>query len=281
MLERNLPQLGVISDKFCDACKLGKQHKGSFHLKNKVSTSKPLQLIHLDLFGPTQTKSMGVMYYCFVIVDDYSRFTWVFFLAHKHNTLDVFKRFCKRVKKQKGLPIVCVRSDHGGEFENSRFQEFCETLGYTHNFSSPRTPQQNRVVECKNRTTSRNGSDHDTRLWSTIVFLGTTQTTCYIINCVSIRPIIKKTPYEIFREQTPNLAHLRPFECKCYILNTGSNLDKFDGKSDVGIFVGYSPHSKAYRVLNMRTLSIQESIHVEFDEKKSATKHVYVENTNA
>ena len=108
-----------------------------------------------------------------------------------------------------------------------------------------------------------------------------TQTACYIINRVSIRPIIKKTPYELFREQTPNLAHLRPFGCKCYILNTGSNLDKFDAKSDLGIFVGYSPHSKAYRVFNRRTLSIQESIHVEFDEKKSATKHVAIENDNA
>ena len=281
-LVRGLPQLGVVSDKFCDACKLGKQHRGSFQLKNEVSTSKPLQLLHLDLFGPTQTESMGGMSYCFVIVDDYSRFTWVFFLAHKHNTLDVFKSFCKRVEKQKGLSIVSVRSDHGGEFENSRFQEFCETLGYTHNFSSPRTPQQNGVVERKNRTLQEMArtmiQDYSLPLY---FWAEATQTTCYIINRVSIRPIIKKTPYELFREQTPNLAHLRPFGCKCYILNTGSNLDKFDAKSDVGIFVGYSPHSKAYRVLNRRTLSIQESIHVEFDEKKSATKHVSIENANA
>ena len=141
-LVRGLPQLGVITDKFCDACKLGKQHKSSFQLKTEVSTSRPLQLVHLDLFGPSKTASMGGMTYCFVIVDDYSRFTWVFFLAHKHNTLDVFKSFCKRVEKQKRLSIVSVRSDHGGEFENAHFQEFCETHGYTHNFSSPRTPQQ-------------------------------------------------------------------------------------------------------------------------------------------
>ena len=85
----------------------------------------------------------------------------------------------------------------------------------------------------------------------------------------------------MFRYQTPNLAHLRPFGCKCYILNTGSNLDKFDAKFNVGIFLGYSPHSKAYKVLNMCTLSIQESIHVEFDEKISATKHISIENANA
>ena len=137
------------------------------------------------------------MSYCFVIVDDYSRFTWVFFLAHKNHTLDIFKSFCKRVEKQKGLSIVCVRSDHGGEFENAVFQEFCENNGYTHNFSSPRTPQQNGVVERKNRTLQEMArtmiQDYDLPLY---FWAEATLTSCYIINRVSIRPIIKKTPYE-------------------------------------------------------------------------------------
>ena len=97
-LVRGLPRLGVITDKFCDACKLGKHHKSSLSVKDWSSTSRPLQLVHLDLFGPSKTASMGGMTYCFVIVDDYSRFTWVFFLAHKHNTFDIFKSFCKRVE---------------------------------------------------------------------------------------------------------------------------------------------------------------------------------------
>ena len=93
----------LLRDKFCDACKLGKKHKSSFNSKNCVSTSRPLQLIHLDLFGPSQVTSMGGMSYCFVIVDDYSRFTWVYFLAHKHDTFDIFKYFCKRVKIKRVL----------------------------------------------------------------------------------------------------------------------------------------------------------------------------------
>ena len=71
-LVRGLPQMGVVTDKLCDTCKLGKQHKSSFNLKNCVSTSRPLQLIHLDLFGPTQTPSIGCASYCIVIIDDYS-----------------------------------------------------------------------------------------------------------------------------------------------------------------------------------------------------------------
>ena len=139
-----------------------------------------------------------------------------------------------------------MRSDHGGEFENALFLEFCDIHGYTHNFSSPWTPQQNGVVECKNRTLHEMArtiiQDYDLPLyfWAEV-----TQAACYIINCVPIRPIIKKTPYELFRKQTLNIVHLRPVGCKWYILNMGSNLDKFDAKSDIGIFVGYSPHSKA------------------------------------
>ena len=148
-LVRGLPQMSVPMDKFCDACKLGKHHRSSFNLKNCVSTSRPLQLLHLDLFGPTQTRSIGGTSYCFVIVDDYSRFTWVFFLTHKNDTFDVFKCFCKWVETQRSASIVSVRSGRGGEFVNAKFENFCSTHGYTHNFSSPRTPQQNGVVERK------------------------------------------------------------------------------------------------------------------------------------
>ena len=87
------------------------------------------------------------MLYGFVIVDDYSRFTWVFFLTHKNEACNIFKAFCKRVENEKSLSIVSIRSDHGGEFVNSSFDNFCLSKGYSHNFSAPRTPQQNGVVE--------------------------------------------------------------------------------------------------------------------------------------
>ena len=85
-----LPQLKFIKDKPCDACQKGKQSKSSFKLKNVVSTSRPLELIHMDLFGPTRVASLGGMHYAYVLVDDYSRYTWVCFLAHKN---DAFKAF--------------------------------------------------------------------------------------------------------------------------------------------------------------------------------------------
>ena len=95
--------------------------RSSFKPKNLVSTSKPLELLHMDLFGPMDVISMGGKSYGFVIVDDYSRFTWVYFLAHKDETLHTFIKHCKKNQNEKGLTLVNIKSDHGGEFENHGF----------------------------------------------------------------------------------------------------------------------------------------------------------------
>ena len=89
----------------------------------------------------------------------------------------------------------------------------------------------------------------------------------YVLNRCLIRPILKRTPYELFKGNRPNISYFRPFGCKYFVHNNGkNNLGKFDARSDEGIFVGYSVHSKAYRIYNKRTKSIEESIHVIFDE---------------
>ena len=112
----------------------------SFKLKNIVTTSRALELLHLDLFGLTWSSSQRGKRYDFVIVDDYSRFTWVLFLSHKNKTLSQFKHICKRIQTEKGYVLKAIRSDHEREFENLEFQNFCAENGITHNFSSPRTP---------------------------------------------------------------------------------------------------------------------------------------------
>jgi len=89
----------------------------------------------------------------------------------------------------------------------------------------------------------------------------------YVLNRCLIRPILKRTPYELFKAKRLNISHLKPFGCKCFVHNNGkNNLGKFDARSDEGIFVRYSMHSKAYRIFNKRTRAIEESIHVIFDE---------------
>ena len=92
-------------------------------------------------------------------------------------------------------------------------------------------------------------------------------TACYIINRVMIRSILNKTPYELLKGRKPNIAYLRAFGCKCFVHNNGKrNLGKFDERSDEAIFLGYVSDSKVYKVYNKRTTSVEESIHVIFDE---------------
>nr|KYP59264.1 Retrovirus-related Pol polyprotein from transposon TNT 1-94 [Cajanus cajan] len=147
-----LPKLKFSKDKLCDACQKGKQVKASFKSKNMISTSRPLQLIHMDFFGPSRTMSLGGNYYGLVMVDDYSRFTWVMFLANKSEAFNAFKKFAKLVQNEKNINITSIRSDHGGEFQNVLFQKFCEEHDINHNILAPKIPQQNGVVERKNRS---------------------------------------------------------------------------------------------------------------------------------
>ncbi|KAL8116542.1 hypothetical protein AgCh_022894 [Apium graveolens] len=150
-LVRGLPKLKYKKIEPCLACQLGKQVKTSFTAKNKVSTYVPLQLLHLDLFGPERYVSLGGKNYAFVIVDDYSRFTWVLFLRTKDEAFVEFKDLITNLETKYSFKLKTIRSDHGGEFEKD-FITFCKSRGITHEFSAPRTPQQNGVVERKNRT---------------------------------------------------------------------------------------------------------------------------------
>ena len=145
---------------------------------------------------------------------------------------------------------------------------FYEKLGIFHNFSAPRTPQQNRVVERKNMSleelarTMLSESSLSKYFWADVV-----STSCYMMNRVLIRPILTKTAYELFNGRKPNHSHLKVFGCRCFILNNEKeSLGKFNEKADNGIFIGYSSTSHAYRVYNKRLMSVEESVHVVFDE---------------
>ncbi|KAL3510114.1 hypothetical protein ACH5RR_029515 [Cinchona calisaya] len=266
-LVRGLPKLKFLKNKICDACQFGKQVKISFKPKNFVSTHKPLELLHLDLFGPTQYASLGGCKYAFVIVDDYSRFTWVLFLAHKNEAFEKFVKLFSKIQNLLDTKIVRLRSDNGAEFKFGGFPDFCDHNGIFHEFSVVRVPQQNGVVERKNRTlqetarTMISECDLPQYFWAEAV-----NTACYVMNRVLLRSSLNKTPYELIFCKKPVVSYFKVFGCKCFILKIKENLGKFDKKSDEGIFLGYSSDKKAYRVYNRRTLLIEEVVHVTFDE---------------
>ncbi|GJZ08540.1 retrovirus-related pol polyprotein from transposon TNT 1-94, partial [Tanacetum coccineum] len=266
-LVRNLPKL-KFDQHFCDACKIRKQAHASHKAKNIVSMTRCLELLHMDLFRPSAVRSYGGNCYTLVIVDDYSRYTWTRCLKDKTEAFSQFEIFSKKIQNRLGCTIVSIRTNHDRVFDNEvQFGEFCNANGITHNFSAPRTPHSNGVVERKNRTfqemsrTMFNEQSLPQKFWC-----NTVDTSTYILNRILIRAIIGKTPYELLRGRKPTLDYFRVFRSKCFILNTKDYLTKFDPKSYEGVFLGYSQNSKAYIILNKHTWKIEESLNVTFDE---------------
>ncbi|GJV62554.1 putative ribonuclease H-like domain-containing protein [Tanacetum coccineum] len=241
-LVRGLPTKHFENDQTCVACLKGKQHRASCKSKVLNPITKPLFMLHMDLFGPTFVSSLMHKKYCLVVTDDYSRFTWVFFLATKDETSEILKNFIKEIENLVDKKVKIIRCDNGTEFKNKVMDDFCREKGIRREYSVARTPQQNGVAERRNRTLIE-----------------------------AARTIIKphnKTPYELFRGLKPALNFMRPFRCHVTIFNTLNKLGKFDGKSDEGFLIGYSLSSKAFGVYNTRTRRVEENLHIGFLENK-------------
>ncbi|GJX26171.1 putative ribonuclease H-like domain-containing protein [Tanacetum coccineum] len=199
-LVRGLPTKRFQNDQTCVSCLKGKQHRDSYKSKVLNPITKPLFMLHMDLFGPTFMSSLMHKKYCLVVTDDYSRFTWVFFLTTKDETI---------------------------------MDDFCGEKGIKREYSVARTPQQNGVAERRNKTlieaarTMLADSKLPTTFWAEAI-----STACYVHNRVLVVKPHNKTPYELFRGLKPALNFMRPFGCHVTILNTLDNLGKFDGKSD-------------------------------------------------
>ncbi|GKB89190.1 putative ribonuclease H-like domain-containing protein [Tanacetum coccineum] len=211
-LVRGLPSKIFQNDHTCVACQKGKQHKASCKAKSVSSISHSLQLLHMDLFGPTSVRSLNHKTYCLVITDDFSR------------------------------------CDNGTEFKNKDFIELYGSKGIKREYSNAKTPQQNRVADRKNRTlieaarTILEDSFLPNTFWAEAV-----STACYVLNRVLVTKPHNKTPYELVTGKIPIISYIRPSGCHVTMLNTIDHLGKFDGKSDEGFLVGYSLQSKAFR----------------------------------
>jgi hypothetical protein len=231
-----------------------------------MTTDMPLELLHMDLFGPIAYISIGGSKYYLVIVDDYSRFTWVFFLQEKSHTQETLKGFLRRAQNEFSLRIKKIRSDNGTEFKNSQIEGFLEEEGIKHEFSSPYTPQQNGVVERKNRTlldmarTMLDEYKTSDRFWAEAV-----NTACYAINQLYLHQILKKTSYELLTGKKPNVSYFRVFGSKCFILVIRGRKSKFAPKVVEG-FLGYDSNTRAYRVFNKSSGLVEVSCDIMFDE---------------
>nr|GFB37264.1 integrase, catalytic region, zinc finger, CCHC-type, peptidase aspartic, catalytic [Tanacetum cinerariifolium] len=142
-----LPKMKFEKDHLCSACEQGKIHRKHHKSKIAFASNKPLYLLHMDLCGPMRVQSINGKRYVLVVVDDYSRYTWIFFLHSKDEASEVIISFIKKTQVNLQLKVQRVRIDNGTKFKNKTLAKFFDEVGITQQFSAARTPQQNGVVE--------------------------------------------------------------------------------------------------------------------------------------
>nr|GEY88800.1 hypothetical protein [Tanacetum cinerariifolium] len=230
-LVRGLPSKCFENYHTCVVCLKGKQHKASCKTKLVNSVTKPLYTLHMDLFGPTSVSSLNHKWYCLVVTDDFSRFTWTFFIKTKDETSGILRNFIIEIENLKELRVNIIRCDNGGEFRNKDMNDFCSRKGIKREFSNARTPQHNGVAERRNRTLIEAAR--------TMVLVNKSQ---------------NKTPYELFNCRTPAIGFLKSFGFHVIILNTLDNLGKFDAKGDEGTKVAASQDVSSLRYIALPNL---------------------------
>ncbi|GKA25273.1 retrovirus-related pol polyprotein from transposon TNT 1-94 [Tanacetum coccineum] len=213
----------------------GKSKKSSHQPKAEDTNQEKLYLLHMDLCGPMRVESINGKKYILVIVDDYSRFTWVRFLRSKDEAPDAIIKCIKNIQVRLNATVRNVRTDNGTEFVNQTLRDFYENVGISHQTSVARTPQQNGVVERRNQTlveaarTMLIFSKAPLFLWAEAI-----NTACYTQNRSLIRLRYNKTPYELMHDKKPDLSFLHVFGSLCYPTNDSEDLGKLNAKADIG-----------------------------------------------
>ncbi|GJV22778.1 retrovirus-related pol polyprotein from transposon TNT 1-94 [Tanacetum coccineum] len=261
------PKFKYEKDHLYSACERGKSKKASHPIKLILSDHSKLELLHMDLCGPMRVASINGKKYILVIVDDYSRYTWVYFLHLKDETPEIIKKFIAQAQLNYKAKVCKIRTDNGTEFKNATLKAHYEKLGIMQQFSTARTPQQNGVVERRNRTlveaarTMLIFSRLPEFLWAEAV-----ATACFTQNWSIIHTRHNKTPYELLHGKKPNVEYFHVFGSLCYPTNDRDDLGKMKPKADIGVFIGYSETSRGFRIYNRCTKKIMETINVKFDE---------------
>uniref|UniRef100_A0A2N9HHW9 Integrase catalytic domain-containing protein n=1 Tax=Fagus sylvatica TaxID=28930 RepID=A0A2N9HHW9_FAGSY len=250
----------------CKHCLAGKMHQLPFPIStNKVTA--PFQIVHADLWGPAPSVSLNGFRFYLVLVDEYTKFTWVYLLTHKSETFTLFKQFTALIHNQFKQSVQIFRTDCGGEFTSTAFNTFCADNGIIHQLSCPHTPQQNGVAERKHKHLIQcalallSQSNLPISYWSYAV-----STAAHLINKLPTPLLSDKSPWESLFHTKPTLSHLRAFGCQCFPLLTPYNKTKLQPKSVPCIFLGYPFTSKGYVCFDPSSHRFYTSRHVLFNE---------------
>jgi hypothetical protein len=202
-----------------------------------------------------------------LIIYDCSILTWVSFLKEKDESFEKFKIFKALTENQTGNMLKEIILDRGGEFMSGDFKELCDKHGIKREYIIPGTPQQNGVVERKNRIVQQMARSmmNEKNIGQTY-WVETIHTKVHILNKSHLRPHSDKKPYELWYGRPASMKHFKVFGSKCYIKNNNENLGKYDDRADEGIFLGYDTNSKGYRCFNKRLSKLVDCLDLKVDE---------------
>ncbi|GJW49733.1 zinc finger, CCHC-type containing protein [Tanacetum coccineum] len=254
----------------CDVCLIGKHNRAPFPKKAKGRSTSPLDLVYGDLCGPITPPTPSGKKYIFLLVDDYSRYMWVYFLNTKDQAFDTFKEYKKTIENELRTTLKMLRTDRGGEFTSNEFTQYCKENGIARQLTAPYSPQQNGVVERRNRTimsTTRcmmKATNMPQNFWAEAV-----RHAIYILNSVPTKALEDITPYEAIKRRKPNLENLRVFGCIAYAKVPSQHLTKLDDRSTRMVYLGNEQGSKAYRLFDPTTQKICVSRDVKFKENET------------
>ena len=234
----------------CFGCAAGKHHRKPFIRVEEKKKTDLLELIHSDLIGPLNPKTPQGKAYVLTFIDDSSRRSWIYLLSTKGEVFLRFKEWKSMVEKQTGKFVKILRSDNGGEYESNEFKDYLIEHGILHQTSVARSPQQNGLAERFNKTLMEmarsmiHGANLPRTLWGEAV-----QAANYLKNR-SPHAGLKEdmTPHEAFTGVKPYIGHLRVFGSKVYVHIPRSQRSKLGSRAWAGIFVGYAPEQRGYKV---------------------------------
>lgn len=236
-----------VTKSTCAVCCEGKQSRLPFPTGTRAT--EVLEIVHADVCGPMETKSIGLSKYFLLLVDDYSRMSFVYFMKEKNEVYKYFREFKSMVENQKNVNIKILRTDNGGEFCSKEMEGFLKSFGIVHQKTNPYSPEQNGMSERNNRTIVEKAkcmlfdAKLDKKFWAEAV-----STAVYLKNRSIASGLKDKTPYEIWHDRKPILSHIRIFGSPTMVHVPKERRTKWDKKARKHILVGYSEHVKGYRV---------------------------------
>ncbi|GLC41061.1 hypothetical protein PLESTB_000947700 [Pleodorina starrii] len=254
-------QLREFEGKICEPCVVGKHCRDPFPVSDSV-TERPMQLVHMDVCGPLPESVEGHKYFL-TMLDDYSGISVVHPLTWKSDVFSIVVESIELLEARSGQKLLTIRTDNGGEF--TRLKKWCAGRGATHEKSAPYTPQQNGKAERLNRTLldklrAMLAESKVPKMW----WHEALKTACHVRNRSPVSGK-SKTPLELFTGKVPDVSRLRVFGCVAYVHVRKGLGDKLDPRARKGVFLGYEPNCKAYRVL-LEEERIEVSRDVTFNE---------------